>query len=69
MAFVTEVLQRVFDHDQVDAMRVMRQIHHDGIGGCGTYASNVARAKAAQVLELARTNGHPLRCVVGRRER
>jgi serine-type D-Ala-D-Ala carboxypeptidase/endopeptidase len=63
MEFVVEVLVRIFDHDRESAARTMLWVHSHGIGACGTYPSDIAAAKAAQVLEFARAHQHPLRCV------
>ena len=63
MEFVVEVLQRVFNHDRETATRTMLWIHGRGAARCGTYPSDIAKAKAAQVLEFARAHGHPLGCV------
>jgi serine-type D-Ala-D-Ala carboxypeptidase/endopeptidase len=63
MEFVLEVLERIFDHDRESAAKTMLWCHSHGIAACGTYPSDIATAKAAQVLEFARANQHPLRCV------
>jgi ATP-dependent Clp protease adapter protein ClpS len=65
MEFVVDVLQRIFDYNPKDAVQVMLDIHRNGVGACGTYPSDVARFKAAQVQEYARGHEHPLRCVLG----
>ena len=63
MDFVVEVLERIFDHDRESAAKTMLLCHSHGIAACGTYPSDIATAKAAQVLEFARAHQHPLRCV------
>jgi ATP-dependent Clp protease ATP-binding subunit ClpA len=62
MEFVVHVLKEVFGLEQDDAIRVMLQTHHQGIGACGTYPPDEAQAKAAKVMDLARQHQHPLRC-------
>jgi ATP-dependent Clp protease adaptor protein ClpS len=62
MEFVVHVLTEVFGLEQDDAIRVMLQTHHQGMGACGTYPAEEAEAKAAKVMDLARQNQHPLRC-------
>jgi ATP-dependent Clp protease adaptor protein ClpS len=64
MEFVVDVLQRIFDKDHETAARLMLYVHNYGIGECGTYPPDVAGAKAAEVLALARGQGHPLWCVL-----
>jgi ATP-dependent Clp protease adapter protein ClpS len=62
MEFVVHVLTEVFGLEHDDAVRVMLQIHHQGMGACGTYPPEEAEAKAAAVMDLARRHQHPLRC-------
>ena len=62
MEFVVHVLTKVFGLEHDDAIRVMLQTHHHGAGVCGTYRSDVAEAKAAEVMDFARQHQHPLRC-------
>jgi ATP-dependent Clp protease adapter protein ClpS len=62
MEFVVHVLTKVFGLEHDDAIRVMLQTHHQGIGVCGTYPSDLAEAKAAEVMDLARQHQQPLRC-------
>jgi ATP-dependent Clp protease adapter protein ClpS len=62
MEFVVHVLNEVFGLEQDDAVRVMLQTHHQGMGACGTYPREEAEAKAAAVMDLARQHQHPLRC-------
>jgi ATP-dependent Clp protease adapter protein ClpS len=65
MEFVVEVLRNIFDFNRTDATRLMFSIHRSGVATCGTYPSEVARLKVAQVHEFARAHEHPLRCVLG----
>jgi ATP-dependent Clp protease adaptor protein ClpS len=37
----------------------MLHLHHHGIGACGTYPSDIAAAKVAQVLKFVRARQHP----------
>jgi ATP-dependent Clp protease adapter protein ClpS len=62
MEFVVYVLEEVFELEHEDAVRVMLQTHHEGVGACGTFPRGAAQAKAAQVLDLARQHQHPLQC-------
>jgi ATP-dependent Clp protease adapter protein ClpS len=64
MEFVVHVLEEMFDMDHDTACRVMLHIHGKGVSACGTYPADVARAKIAEVLALAREHQHPLQCVL-----
>ena len=61
MQFVIEVLESVFSLAPADAFRIMMQVHREGQGVCGSYSYEVAETKVAEVHDLARTNGFPLR--------
>jgi len=60
MAFVIDLLQRVFRLDADTAIRKTMQIHQTGQAVCGTYSYDIALAKVDQVIESARKEGHPL---------
>lgn len=62
--FVVEVLQRVFRMDTQAAIATMMAIHRRGAAPCGTYPRDVAETKAAEVAELAKAAGHPLKAGV-----
>jgi ATP-dependent Clp protease adaptor protein ClpS len=62
MEFVVYVLEEVFELEHDDAVRIMVQTHNEGVGACGTFACEAARAKAAQVMNLAHQHQYPLRC-------
>ena len=59
--FVVQILQAVFQKSQEDATRLMWHVHKSGIGVCGVYPFEVAETKIAQVTEIARENGFPLK--------
>ncbi len=64
MEFVVEVLKIFFHMNQEQATRIMLKVHIDGVGLCGVYTSDIASTKVKQVIEFARKNQHPLRCVM-----
>ena len=64
MEFVVHVLEHVFAMDHDTAVRIMLHIHHHGVGTCGTFPADVARAKVAEVLAAAREHQHPLQCAL-----
>jgi ATP-dependent Clp protease adaptor protein ClpS len=67
MDFVVDVIEQVFDIDLERARRLMLRVHNEGAVACGAYSQEIARAKAAQVMDLAREHRHPLQCVVERK--
>ncbi|SEQ84437.1 ATP-dependent Clp protease adaptor protein ClpS [Nitrosomonas sp. Nm51] len=64
MDFVVEVLRLFFSMDLEQATQVMLEIHTEGAAVCGVYPSDIASTKVNQVIEFARSNQHPLRCVM-----
>ena len=64
MDFVVEVLRMFFSMDQEHATQIMLRIHTEGSAVCGIYPSDIANTKVNQVIEFARSNQHPLRCVM-----
>ena len=64
MEFVIEVLKIFFSMNQEQATRIMLKVHTEGVGVCGVYTSDIANTKVNQVIEFARKNHHPLRCVM-----
>ena len=64
MEFVVHVLERSFEVDHEAAIRIMLDIHSNGIAECGRYGLADAKARVKQVLSFAQEHGHPLRCAV-----
>jgi ATP-dependent Clp protease adaptor protein ClpS len=64
MEFVVHVLEQFFEKDYEAAMRVMLDIHSNGIAECGRYGHEEAKARVKQVLSFAQEHRHPLRCAV-----
>ena len=62
MEFVVQILMNVFHHSQGEAVQIMLQVHHNGIGVAGVYSFEIAETKVAQATDLARQNEFPLRC-------
>ena len=64
MDFVVMVLVDVFHKSQVDAVRIMLDVHRKGIGVVGTFSREVAETKVARVTALARKAEFPLLCTM-----
>ena len=54
------VLVTHFNKAQAEAMNVMLQVHHKGVGVAGVYPKDVAETKAERVMLEAREQGMPL---------
>lgn len=64
MEFVVLVLERFFNKDREEAMRIMLHVHQNGVGMCGVYTYEVAETKVTHVMDFARKHQHPLQCVM-----
>ncbi|MBX9667356.1 MAG: ATP-dependent Clp protease adapter ClpS [Candidatus Obscuribacterales bacterium] len=64
MEFVILVLKVVFLKQDTEAVKIMLNVHQQGIGVAGVYTFEIAEAKANRVIELARDNNFPLLCTV-----
>jgi len=61
MDFVVQILKLVFHKSTEAAVRIMLDVHQQGIGVCGIYKYAVAETKVDMVHQLARQHGFPLR--------
>ena len=66
MDFVTDVLIAVFQKSQEQATQIMLAIHNQGKGVAGIYPFSIAETKVNQVTEKARSQDHPLECIMER---
>jgi ATP-dependent Clp protease adaptor protein ClpS len=64
MEFVVYVLQSVFGMQEDQAIRVMLNVHVQGIGVAGVYTYEVAEMKVAKTTALAREHEFPLLCTM-----
>ena len=62
MEFVVEILMLVFNKTPEEAVRIMLNVHHKGVGICGVYTFEVSETKVNTVHSIARENGFPLKC-------
>ncbi len=64
MEFVVEILMVVFKKSPEEAVKIMLNVHHKGVGVCGVYPYEVSETKVKTVDVLARENGFPLKCTM-----
>jgi ATP-dependent Clp protease adaptor protein ClpS len=64
MEFVVHVLESFFTMNREQATQVMLQVHKAGKAKCGVFTRDIAETKAAQVIECAKQNEHPLLCEI-----
>ncbi len=68
MDFVIEILQQYFALNLDQATEVMLTVHYEGKGIAGVYPRDIAETKANQVNNYARSQGHPLLCMIEPKE-
>ena len=64
MEFVVFVLQTIFKHGESEAVRIMLNVHQQGIGLAGVYTREVAEMKVDKVINIAQANEFPLLCTM-----
>jgi ATP-dependent Clp protease adaptor protein ClpS len=61
MEFVTEVLRTVFHKGSNEAVLLMMKVHREGQAIVGVYTYDEAMTKTNQAINMARSEGFPLR--------
>ncbi len=64
MEFVVLVLMHVFNHSEIEAIRIMLQVHYRGVGTAGVYTHEIAETKVSKVTRLAHEHEYPLLCTM-----
>jgi ATP-dependent Clp protease adaptor protein ClpS len=64
MEFVVKVLQLFFNMTKPTANKIMLKIHNDGSAVCGVYPYEVAETKVMEVINFAKQNQYPLKCIM-----
>jgi len=64
MDFVVWILTSVFNMNEDDAVRVMFNVHVQGVGVAGIYTFEVAQMKVEKTITLAREHEYPLLCTM-----
>lgn len=58
--FVVEVLVKIFNKSENEAIQITMKIHNEGSGIAGTYVEDIARTKSEITKKAARENSFPL---------
>lgn len=64
MEFVVMILATVFHKTEVEAERIMLDVHRRGRGVAGIYTYDIAVTKVQKTTMLARESGFPLRLTI-----
>ena len=64
MEYVVKLLKVVFKKGESEAVSIMLMVHEKGSGVCGVYTREIAETKVSTVLNMAKKDEHPLKCVM-----
>lgn len=53
-----------FNMTKPKANKIMLKIHNDGSAVCGVYPYEVAETKVMEVINFAKQNQYPLKCIM-----
>lgn len=66
MEFVVVILETVFNKSEEEALDLTLETHQQGEASCGIFTRDVAETKLTRVIDMARANGFPLKCILHR---
>ena len=64
MEYVVGLLKSVFKKTQNQAVNIMLTVHKKGSGVCGVYTLEIAETKLKNVMDMAKSDQHPLQCIL-----
>ena len=64
MEFVTNVLMSIFSKSEVEAQKIMLDVHKKGQGIAGIYSYDMAMSKAGTAMSMAKSEGFPFKLSV-----
>ena len=64
MEYVVKLIKTVFSRNEEDAVNIMLMVHKKGSGVCGVYTKEIAETKVFTVTNRAKSDQHPLKCIM-----
>ena len=64
MEYVVNLLKTIFSKTQSQAVNIMLTVHQKGSGICGVYTLEIAETKVETVMKKAKSDQHPLQCIL-----
>ena len=64
MEYVVSLLKIVFKKSESEAVNIMLMVHKKGSGICGIFTKEIAETKVETVLNMAKSDQHPLKCIM-----
>ena len=59
MDVVVRILQQIFSKGDVEAVKLMLDVHEKGRGIAGVYSREIAETRCAMAMNMAREGGYP----------
>ncbi len=64
MEFVVDVIVSIFQKPEIEAEKIMMDVHRKGKGAVGAYPYDIAATGCARVKQMAREREFPLKCTI-----
>ena len=64
MEYVVKLLKAVFKKSESEAVSIMLMVHEKGSGVCGVFTKEIAETKVKTVINMAKKDQHPLKCIM-----
>ena len=64
MEYVVNLIKVVFRKNESEAVNIMLMVHKKGSGVCGIFTKEIAETKVETVLKMAKSDQHPLKCIM-----
>ena len=64
MEYVVNLIKIVFRKNESEAVNIMLMVHKKGSGVCGIFTKEIAETKVETVLKMAKSDQHPLKCIM-----
>ncbi len=64
MDFVVNILEKIFNKDEIEAERIMYEVHEKGRGLAGIYPYDIAKTKMDYAMSLAEKHGFPFKLTI-----
>lgn len=64
MEFVIEVLVSIFNKNNIEANKIMMDVHAKGRGVVGIYPYDIAYTKVSVAMNMAKSEGFPFKIII-----
>ena len=64
MEYVVRLIKIIFRKTEDEAINIMLMVHKKGSGICGIFTKEIAETKVDKVMNMAKNDQHPLKCIM-----